>query len=79
MFSLTMAQWKMLFGFGLLFVIAVLAGIIAIKHVEQSTSFGLEYLLGGLTTLAGGFANWAFGESRSSQKPESTAIDNMER
>lgn len=79
MFSLTMAQWKMLFGFALLFVIAMLAGIIAVKHVEQNTSYGLEYLLGGLTTLAGGFANWAFGESRSSQKPEITAIDNMER
>jgi hypothetical protein len=69
--SWSMAQWKMLFGFVLLLCIAVLAGIIAIGHVKQDTSYGLEYILGGLSTLAGGFANWAFGESRASTKDTS--------
>ena len=64
--SLTMAQAKMLFGFLLLFCIAVLASIIAIGHVRQETSYGLDMILGGLLALAGGFSNWAFGESRSS-------------
>jgi len=64
----TMAQAKMVFGFLLLFCIAVLAAVIAIGHVRQETSYGLPEILGGLLALAGGFANWAFGESRSSSK-----------
>jgi len=63
-----MAQWKMVFGFFLLFCIAVLSGIIAIGHVKQETSYGLPEILGGLLVLAGGFANWAFGESRASTR-----------
>lgn len=66
--GLTMAQSKMAFGFLLLVCIAVLSGIIAIGHVRQETSYGLPEILGGLLVLAGGFANWAFGESRSSAK-----------
>ena len=66
--TLNMAQSKMLFGFFLLFCIAVLSAIIAIGHVRQETSYGLPEILGGLLVLAGGFANWAFGESRASTK-----------
>jgi hypothetical protein len=66
--SLNMAQLKMAFGFALLLCIATLSGIIAIGHVTQEHSYGLPEILGGLLVLAGGFANWAFGESRSSSK-----------
>lgn len=51
---------RMLFGFGLLLIIAVLAGVIAIGHVHQEASYGLEIVLGQLGVLAGGFAQWAF-------------------
>ena len=52
---------KILFGFLLVLALATLAAIIALGHVEQATSFGLSYVLGGLTAIAGGFANW-FGQ-----------------
>jgi uncharacterized protein (UPF0333 family) len=51
---------RMLLGFLILFVVAVLAAIIALGHVDQSSSFGLDIVLGSLATLVGGFAQWAF-------------------
>lgn len=51
---------KMIFGFALLLVLAVLAAVIALEKVEPSTSFGLQYILGALSTLSGGFVGWAF-------------------
>jgi len=64
---------KMTFGFLLLFLLAVLAGIIAVGKVEQETSFGLQYILGGLTALAGGFAHWAFGADHDKEKPNGSS------
>lgn len=61
-----LARLKMVFGFFLLFLIGALAGLIALGQVEEKTSFGLPFILGSLSALAGGFTNWAFGESRSS-------------
>lgn len=63
---------KMIFGFLLLILLAVLAALIALGKVEQTTSHGLDQILGGLLVLSGGFAHWAFGESPSQQsgKPE---------
>ena len=52
---------KMTFGFILLVILAILSGVIAVKHVEAATSFGLDIILGGLLTLSGGFVQWAFG------------------
>lgn len=57
---------KMLFGFALLAITGGLAAVIAMAHVDQQSSYGLPEILGGLLALNGGFANWAFGESRSS-------------
>jgi hypothetical protein len=57
------AKWKAAFGFALLVVIATLAAIIALGKVEEKSSFGLQIILGCLTTLSGGFAAWAFGRS----------------
>ena len=51
---------KLTYGAILLLVIAILAAIIALGKVEASTSHGLEIVLGSLTTLAGGFAQWCF-------------------
>lgn len=58
---------KLMFGFGILVVLATLAMIIAIAHVKADSSFGLEIILGGLLTLSGGFAGWAF---RDPKQPE---------
>ncbi len=51
---------RMIFGFCILALLAALASIIAIGHVEEKTSFGLQVVLGSLSSLAGGFAQWAF-------------------
>ena len=51
---------KMIFGFLLLVLLAVLAAIIALGEVRADTSHGLNEILGGLLVLAGGFAHWAF-------------------
>jgi thiol:disulfide interchange protein len=53
---------KMIFGFLMLLVLALLAALIALGDVRQDTSHGLTYILGGLTVLSGQFAQWAFGE-----------------
>ena len=52
---------KTLFGFLLLVCLSGLALVIALGRVEGATSYGLDVILGSLMTLAGGFAQWAFG------------------
>ena len=54
---------RMVFGFSLLVILAGLALAIAIGHVQEQTSYGLMPLLTTLSTLAGGFAQWAFTRS----------------
>jgi len=56
-------QQKMIFGFLALVVLATLAAIIALGKVNQESSYGLDYILGGLTMMVGGFSNWAFGST----------------
>lgn len=51
---------RWIFGFGLLLLLASLAVIIALGHVEQQTSFGLQQVLGALAVLSGSFSQWAF-------------------
>ena len=58
--KLSIDQQKMIFGFLLLLIIAGLVAIIAIGHVEEKSSFGLQPLEGCLLTLAGSFSTWAF-------------------
>ena len=53
----------MLLGALLLVMMFILAESIALGKVEQTTSFGLQQLLGSFQTLAGAFAGWAFGRS----------------
>jgi hypothetical protein len=57
---------KIMFGFFILSVLASLAIIIALGKVHAESSFGLDIILGGLLTLSGGFAGWAF---RDEKKP----------
>lgn len=64
----TMAQAKMAWGFILLTGILLLCARIALGHVEQGTSYGLTEIIGILAVLAGQWANWAFGESRTSSE-----------
>lgn len=61
---------RMVFGFGVLLVMATLAGAIALGKVHQESSFGLQYLLGGLNTLAGVWATWAFNNKENSNGRE---------
>lgn len=65
-------EWRMLYGFGVLVIIAFLCAIIALGKVEEKTSFGLNYLLGALSTMAGGFTQWAFTADRHGDKDAPT-------
>lgn len=56
---------KMFFGFSVLLVLATLAVVISLGHVEEKTSFGLSFVLGALSSLSGAFGNWAFSNNRS--------------
>jgi hypothetical protein len=53
----------MAFGYLLLTVVSLLAGVIALGKVVEATSFGLQIVLGSLATLCGSFAQWAFGKT----------------
>ena len=64
--SISLSQWKMTWGFILLLGILSLCARIALGHVEEKTSYGLTEIIGILAVLAGQWANWAFGESRTS-------------
>lgn len=52
---------KLCFGYLALLTLAALALTIALWKVEESTSYGLQYILGALTVLCGGWSQWAFG------------------
>lgn len=58
---------KVVFGFAILIVLAVLAAIIALGKVQEASSYGLNIILGGLLTLAGGYASWAFRDERTEE------------
>jgi len=58
---MTLDHWKMVFGFLLLFLLCALAAVLAIGHVEEKTSFGLQSVITAIALIAGQFAQWAFG------------------
>jgi hypothetical protein len=55
---------KMLFGLILLLALCALLGLIAFGKVYESSSYGLLPLITTLSTLAGAFSNWAFGQKQ---------------
>lgn len=68
---------KIAFGFWILVILAALAAIIALGQVKAETSFGLDIILGGLLTLAGGFSGWAFGNAPHPGSPVTPAETNQ--
>lgn len=61
-------QQRMIFGLLLLAILAGLAAVIAMGKIEEKTSYGLIPLLTTLSTVAGAFANWAFGTKSKDDK-----------
>jgi hypothetical protein len=51
---------EMLFGFSVLLVLAILATILSLGHVEEKTSFGLSFVLGALSSLGAGLRGCDF-------------------
>ena len=51
---------KMIFGFCLLGILALLSVSIAFGKIEEPTSFGLQPILNALSGLSGAWAVWAF-------------------
>lgn len=66
---------RMIFGFCLLLLLTVLAMVIALGHVEERTSFGLQQILGALGVLCGGFAQWAFSHKPTDNPPPASLVD----
>ncbi len=61
---------KMIFGYVLLFILAVLVGIIAIGHVEEKTSYTLGNMETGLLMIASAWAQHVFSGKVNSKPPE---------
>ncbi len=59
---------KMLFGFLLMVALVVLALIIALGHVKQDESHGLDVILGGIIAMSSGFTYWAFTKDKDKPK-----------
>jgi hypothetical protein len=67
-----MREPRMIFGFCLLGILAFLSARVALGHVEMQSSYGLDILLGSLSTLTGSFAQWAFSTKSSNSTNSST-------
>ena len=52
-----------LFGILITIIVGVLATLIALGKVDKETSAGLEYLVGGLSSVLVSFGTWAFGRA----------------
>jgi hypothetical protein len=57
----------MVYGYLLLVILGFLAARIALGHVEEATSYGLNIVLNTIGILAGGFTQWAFGTPRAAK------------
>lgn len=55
---------KLIFGFVLLGMLFLLACFIALGKVHAESSYGLLPVIATLSTLAGGFSQWAFGNKK---------------
>ncbi len=61
---------RMIFGLILMILLVALAALVALGRVHQDSSYGLDYILGSLATLAGGFGQWAFGTKRDEKEKQ---------
>jgi hypothetical protein len=57
----------MIMGMVILMAMFVLALSIALGTVHKDTSFGLDIVLGSLSSLCGAFAQWAFSRRSSDE------------
>jgi len=51
---------KIALGFLIILMQGALATAIALGHVNKETSYGLDYILGSISSLTGVFGLWAF-------------------
>jgi len=70
--DMTDHRLKMLYGIAILLILAVLSAIIALAHVEEATSYGLDKVLTGLLMLAAAFAQWAFSGPKGTEHDQGT-------
>ena len=49
-----------IFGILITVIVGILSVLIALGKVDKDTSYGLEYLLGGLASVLVSFGTWAF-------------------
>jgi hypothetical protein len=64
---------KLALGFFVVLVLAALAAVIGIGDVQEKSSFGLQYILGGLTAIASQFAMWAFTPAPKADRPKDSS------
>lgn len=61
---------KLALGALVVLILAALAAVIGLGDVQEKSSFGLQYILGGLTAIASQFAMWAFTPSPKPGPPQ---------
>jgi len=61
----TLDKWRMLIGGGLVFGLVIMAVLFALGDVTEQTSFGLTQVITIISTIALGWAQWAFPHARS--------------
>ncbi len=54
----------MIFGYFIFAAIVGLAAVIGLGKVSKESSYGLDFLLGAITLMAGGWTQWAFSVTR---------------
>jgi hypothetical protein len=59
-----------IFGILITLIVGTLAAAIAFGKVDKDTSYGLEYLLGSLSSVLVSFGTWAFGRWLDKKNPE---------
>ena len=67
---LSLDEWKMVWGFLLLFIVGGLISRIALGKVEEATSYGLLPMIAMLAVLVGQWAQWAFGTKSPAKQDE---------
>jgi len=57
-----------IFGILITLIVGSLALVVAMGRVDKDTSYGLEYLLGALSSVLVSFGTWAFGRMMQKMK-----------
>ncbi len=61
---------RVIFGYYVFTAMVALAAMFGLGTVKKESSYGLDFLMGGITLMAGGWTQWAFSKPDSSRDEE---------